>query len=339
MAFHKQVAMLKQQVDGFSIDGKSFSAIVRIETDKNKTELFVSVIGLCSSEDGEYYVNIIDKSSNFFEFSLGKNPLSCKFTFNEKLSLENGFCATITFLHKEPIVIAFGKTADFNGNFNQIKRIVTANYLTVTNKSERAIENKEEPTKKTESANDEKINELFQKPYNDDVVASENYFLKEDVNVETLTVDNEENAPPTIKELGENLLDENSTFFNEKLLSAYEKISADIPYYKKVETELENLFRDYPEEENLQKVVPFSKWIKIEYAKNKFYAVGIIYDNGEPLYVCYGVPAKYSASPPKNFSEYCSFIPLSVFDLCGDGYWVLYQNATTGKCIKTETFQ
>ena len=70
-------------------------------------------------------------------------------------------------------------------------------------------------------------------------------------------------------------------------------------------------------------------------AENKFYVVGLVKENGVEKYICYGVPAKYSPEPPKELKGYASFIPLSVFDLQGDGYWMMFQDAQDGKCVKS----
>ena len=46
------------------------------------------------------------------------------------------------------------------------------------------------------------------------------------------------------------------------------------------------------------------------------------------------MPSVYSETPPKELDGYCSFIPLSVFDMKGDGFWMMFQDAVTGECIK-----
>ena len=62
--------------------------------------------------------------------------------------------------------------------------------------------------------------------------------------------------------------------------------------------------------------------------------VGLVKEGGKEKYICYGVPAVYSKEPPKELKGFCSFIPLSVFDMKGDGYWMMFQDAVTGECIK-----
>ena len=56
--------------------------------------------------------------------------------------------------------------------------------------------------------------------------------------------------------------------------------------------------------------------------------------NGKEKYICYGVPAPFSKEPPKELKGFCTFIPASVYDLFGNGFWMMFQCAETGECIK-----
>jgi hypothetical protein len=84
----------------------------------------------------------------------------------------------------------------------------------------------------------------------------------------------------------------------------------------------------------LTRAVANSKWVKIYYSNTQYYVVGLVYNDGRERYVCYGVPSKYSPIPPKELEGFCSFVPLSVFDMKGDGYWMMFQDAITGNCIR-----
>jgi len=105
-------------------------------------------------------------------------------------------------------------------------------------------------------------------------------------------------------------------------------------FYNTVKAELNNLFEKFQAEEDLQKIFNQSRWARINYSNEKYYVVGVIKENDVEKYICYGVPAKYSLTPPKELKGYCTFIPLSIFDLSGDGFWMMFQNAITGECIK-----
>ena len=84
---------------------------------------------------------------------------------------------------------------------------------------------------------------------------------------------------------------------------------------------MENIFKD-------------SRFAKIAYSENKYYVVGVIKENDMEKYICYGIPDKFSEHAPKELEGYCSFIPLSVFELDGNGYWMMFQDACTGECLK-----
>ncbi len=112
--------------------------------------------------------------------------------------------------------------------------------------------------------------------------------------------------------------------------SKFEQEETVTNFYLKIKGELDALFKDYPKEERLCKMVENSKWVKIGDGE-KFYAVGIIFKDNQPEYICYGLPGQYTEGQSvKGFSY---FIPTSPFDLKGEGYWVSFQNPKDGKCV------
>lgn len=113
-----------------------------------------------------------------------------------------------------------------------------------------------------------------------------------------------------------------------------EKETAQTYFYDKQAEELESVLNKNPPDDDLNTAVDGGRFVKIYYDQNKFYAVGIISDKGVPKYICYGVPAKYSAEPPDALKGYSSFLPVDVFDLKGKGYWMMYQSVKDGSCVK-----
>lgn len=98
--------------------------------------------------------------------------------------------------------------------------------------------------------------------------------------------------------------------------------------------QINGLFDNFPREETLEAIIPNSKWVKIDFNKdNKFYVVGLIYENDAIKYVCYGVPAVWSATPPADFNEKAQWLPTSLDAPEGEGYWITYQDANDGELV------
>ena len=64
-----------------------------------------------------------------------------------------------------------------------------------------------------------------------------------------------------------------------------------------------------------------------------FYVVGIIYDLDVPTYISYGVPYEKRGAPPEEIKDVCDWLPLSLDDVDGKGYYLIYQSAATGKTV------
>lgn len=170
--------------------------------------------------------------------------------------------------------------------------------------------------------------------YDDEVVAAENYYAYESESGMKRGGENE-NATDADENVGVQ-----SGGFKKKEADEYD-LSAFVDeenggekgtYYERIKPQIERLFEEFNEEKSLSEVVPDSRWVKIKYDGDDYYVVGVIYDKNRPLYICYGVEGRYGEKPEK-IGDYCSFIPSSIFNLKGDGYWVMYQSAITGKCL------
>lgn len=183
--------------------------------------------------------------------------------------------------------------------------------------------------------------------YDDEAVATENFYeldesITEKVNLlEAAEVAENENIRN--KNIGSDCGEQKAAekdgddikmFADETDSVRREEYSRQNPFYLTVKEELDSLFDKFPAEEGLCAIFPDGKFARINYSAEKYYVVGLIRERGEEKYVCYGVPSVYSETPPKELDGYCSFIPLSVFDMKGDGFWMMFQDAVTGECIK-----
>ncbi len=109
----------------------------------------------------------------------------------------------------------------------------------------------------------------------------------------------------------------------------------DDDFYRLIKSQLDDLFESYPSEDNLTKIIPNSKWVRVDYENNgKEYVVGEIYDDDHVRYICYGVPGSYDTQPPANIAKYSQWLPIDLTNPEGLGYWIMYQDAATGDSVE-----
>ena len=102
-------------------------------------------------------------------------------------------------------------------------------------------------------------------------------------------------------------------------------------FYLSVKPQLDEIFVCFPECDDLEEVVPNSKWAKIQ-VEDGFYVVGLILDGEVVRYISYGVPAMKNSCPPSEIRDVAVWLDDGKKE--GNGYWVIYQDAMTGQCLK-----
>lgn len=105
------------------------------------------------------------------------------------------------------------------------------------------------------------------------------------------------------------------------------------PFYKQIEASMQELFDKYENDEELMRMVPDSKWVRVTVDDTNYYVVGLIYSDGKPNLICYGIPDKDSSNPPDNANECRQWLEL---EKGGRGYWMMYQSAISGQTITTQ---
>ncbi len=100
--------------------------------------------------------------------------------------------------------------------------------------------------------------------------------------------------------------------------------------------QIDKLFQTNPIEDNLQSLIPSSKWVKVDYEDDgDFFVFGLLYgEDGDIKFVCYGVPAVFEEEPPQELSGFPIWLPLDKNNAKGFGYWLTYQDAATGEPVK-----
>ena len=112
----------------------------------------------------------------------------------------------------------------------------------------------------------------------------------------------------------------------------------DLPkFYQKISPQIDKLFNDNQDEQILSEIIPNSKFCKVDFDDGTgYYVFGIVYQNGLPKYLCYGLPAKKNSKPPMELADYYQWLPLDTQDEQGDGFYMMYQDAETGNNISVE---
>ena len=229
----------------------------------------------------------------------------------------------------EPLAIVF-----FDGN--NLSVVAVGSFSPCEIDEDRIIKNAERKIKKNWGNTQESA--VFQgSPYNDEAIADVNYYEIESSPISRKTEDFNEksdNDDDSYRSENEPSEEKERIPSQDEFASAFKgefESEESNGYYYKIASELESLFKSYAKESALCNMVENSKWVKIGDGE-KSYAVGIIYSSGEPCYVCYALPG-FFGEKPQDITGYASFIPTSPFDLKGNGYWVMYQNANNGKCL------
>lgn len=356
MKFIKKSLVLKEVEKGYSVSDKPLSGIARLETECGVSEFYLTVINSLPVSDAEYFACLYNSVDKMLLLSLGKRPASFRSPI-ENYDCTKPIAIGLAVIKDDiPITVAFAKEPNCNLSLSDFKRALAEKCL-----QDRKTRHKEtppiEPIKEPEQV--EKIQEpkedfnapeeveVYEK-YNDEAVATENYFdfdeTQEKLNAikeydfvrlqpkNELPTDKSQEKAKQSPKIFDSFQDEKNTDFGEKL-------KEEQPFFLSVSAELTSILNKFPPEEGLNKLFPDGKFVKINYSADKFYVVGLIKENGKEKYVCYGVPAVYSPTPPKELAGYCSFIPLSIFDLNGDGYWMMFQDALTGKCINASPIE
>jgi hypothetical protein len=283
-------------------------------------------------------------------FSLANLPTTLNKTLTVDFTIDSGFASGVSLeVDGVPLLLAYSKSPEFDTSLSQFKSLVYNRALTqrkqteAENKTNNKLKNVDDDSLSLSNLEDNSLN--AQSPYDDEAVATENYYeLEQDIskNVQVEIIDDgvrTENGVLDCNGKEETGQSEEIYSFDEITAESNsgQKYNEQNPYYFTAKKELDCLFLRFPKVSELMKMFLDSTFVKINYSKDKHYVVGLINEQKKPKYICYGIPSLYCEKAPKELEGYCSFIPLSVFDLKGDGYFMMFQDAVTGECVKKLT--
>ena len=313
MGKNRSVALIDEVTAGFSSSGEKVRGVAVLTSDKNQKIFRLSLINLAPvSGEGYFLFLLSDKAEIFALKNVGgiETPVGC--------GGEDVAAAIICRQNGDFVPVAYGA---FSKNAKSVKEMIDYAQNMLDSGADGAAAAK--PDAQVEA-------------YDDEVVAAENYYafaddgseIKENGYGKSRGVEDENGNA----ESGGESREEKEKYDFTPFVDETQNVSGDT-YFDKIKPQIERLFADYPEEKSLSEVVPDSRWVRIKYDDGEYYVVGVLYDKDRPLYLCYGVEGRYGEKPEK-INEYCSFIPSSLFNLKGDGYWVMFQRATNGECVK-----
>ncbi len=317
MDFEKKTVLLKQVSNGFSANGKPVVGVVNYYCANGKLFVDAYILNLKVLDVGEYEFKIF--SDNFYSGKkLGGSVFSVSAEFT---TVESNFDIDFIFMYGD------GKTLKTVAFADGLKKHSASFYEDFFNEK----------------------NEVKPQEFNDELLAEENYYeYDKRLNFEQpVSLNNDENEEKGLnidEKFTENSKDEHTDEKNQE--EKEEKFfDADVPFdegvfggkgenfYESVKTDIESAFDLYEKDEYLTEVIPNSKFCKV--TGNQEFSFGVVYDDGKPKHVCYALKGEYKKEPPTEIKGLASFVPKSIYDDSGDGYWVIFQDATTGESIKT----
>ncbi|MBQ3115878.1 MAG: hypothetical protein IJC07_02500 [Clostridia bacterium] len=350
MEFLKKVLVLKQVNYQTDKPSSYVGGIARLEMENGTCSLFLSLINFPAVTLGSYQAVLLVDDKDAFFFDLPPSPTTLNAVIPTALDFNKNFSFGIVLIKSDiPLTIAFSTEQKGTNALVRFNKVVAEKILEKRKSSPKKSEDlppqirppyppapSPDPSKPPEK---EFPSPHSTTPYDDEAVATVNYFdvememQKKLQSIKEADYDNArvQNELPHFTNEEETKKGENGAYRtkNETDCSKRKKDSA-TPYVNTVKAELNEIFKKFPAEKQLESAFPFSRWAKITYEENKFYVVGVIKQNKTERYICYGVPGKYSPTPPESLAGYCTFIPLSIFNVRGDGYWMMFQDAITG---------
>lgn len=325
MNYVKKMCILRQLRQGFSGDGKTLSGLIKAEQYGKNLAVEVSIINFAPLVSGEYYCLLSDGRGKTEMLALRGKSM---FNILSDVDISRGFCGIICYVKDDVIPIAYGING--NGSYDW-RTILNATLPPIFPK-------KTPPSERVESAESEgsfSTTEETEKRYDDESVATENYYRED-----------EKNGQIVSDEASGNALAE-STVENEKAQAGLDASANDDAddvrhpfktegngYYLAVKGEIDELMKTYPLDDTLKGAFSCSEWVRVKGdADSPQYLVGVVYDDGKAAYICYALAAEDKDNPPEEIQGVCTFVPTSPYDE-EQGFFVIFQSAATGECIK-----
>ena len=338
MNYVKKMCILRQIKQGFSADGKPITGLIKAEQYGKNLAAEVSVINFAPLSSGEYFCLLSDGKGKTEMLTLRGKSL---FNILTDMDITEGFCAVICLVKNEVIPIAYGvsgnKVYDWRAILNATLPPVfpknTAN-LQPDSPTPSAPKMPQAIPLTTPKEADVPPPPTAQKNYNDEYVAEENYYEEKQ----------DERQQP--EEIIENAYTTRTGQESRTQKGANPSKNVDATgvlqpfarnpdgYYLSVKGEIDQLFCTYPRDYTLSSAFQSSEWVRIRGEINApQYLVGVLYEDGKATHICYALATQNKNQPPEEIKDVCTFVPTSIFNE-EQGFFVIFQSATSGECIK-----
>lgn len=338
MNYVKKMCILRQIRQGFSEDGKALSGLIKVEQYGKNLAVEVSAINFAPLSSGEYYCLLSDGNGKTEMLALRGKSL---FNLLSDLDISCGFCGIICYVKTEVTPIAYGvngnKTYDWREVLNAALPPVFPTIKYPRADSEIAPAPPPDPKPiEVEVPPPEPLPPPLDHTYNDETVASKNYYEEENnERIQLEKIDENAYAESTAKnERTQERLDPKTDVHAPRVRHT---LATDPDgYYLAVKEEIDKLFKAYPRDKTLSGAFSCGEWVRVKgTAKQPEYLVGILRMDGKVRYICYALRAENRNSPPDEIKNVCAFVPTDVYDE-NKGYFVIFQSANSGECIRPE---
>jgi hypothetical protein len=223
----------------------------------------------------------------------------------------------------------------------QKEEALTYSFENKENKKDKEI--KQDKEERAEEPKEDIISDFFSgKPASDGgavkyddfkVYDGEDYYKPYNVSISDIDVSGLEAAAAVFKNESSGFEEEYGRSIND--FYTEEKKEKPYPaYYLSVKNRIDELFSKHEPFNSLSKSIDESKWVRVDYDnKGQYYIVGIIYEEDIPKFICYGVPAPYTETPPKELKGFCQWLPLDLNYPMAEGFWLMFQDCATGDSV------
>lgn len=302
-AYVKKIAVIKQVKGGFSADGGALSGLVKCETYAGFLKVEASLINFAPLTEGRYVLGVTD----------GLNTVTFEGLSYEgegAFNLSEGFAFLVCFCHNTVAPIASAACGQLACALPDLKEEMTRR------------ENIR-PPKGGAAYDDEAISEVN---YYESSAEGGSAVREAQTQEEKRATggENEENFSSGKGEKESGVVQAAATAEDEQTADGL----AGGDFYTRMEGDIKRIFANYPAETSLEKAMEGSRFARISYGDGKFYVFGVLKVEGKPRYICYGVPAKSADAPPPSLKDCASYVPVE-----GGGFWLTYQDASTGVSI------